>query len=216
MNQRGSIIPVIAFLFGAAVVVTIFGYMLWPKESEISSNTSIDMNKVAAAKNANGNVNSNANANTNSTTDPAAGWKTYTNATHGYNIKYPKDYVPSGTTEKYKFQKGQLSGDTTHSVTVQVLTQANLSRFPEEEQGWYTWAINGFSSADKTHANKRTKKLGDNTFTVTDFDPASGVGLLVDYYSINSGTVYILRDFRVGEHNVTTNETITSTFTFTK
>lgn len=92
MNQRGSIIPVIAFLFGAAVVVTIFGYMLWPKDEEIGLT-----NTPFVVKNVNGNANQSTNVNTNSNTNvnatPAtevlpAGVKRYTSEALGVTFTY--------------------------------------------------------------------------------------------------------------------------------
>ncbi|MEK7631900.1 MAG: hypothetical protein AAB445_03470 [Patescibacteria group bacterium] len=47
----------------------------------------------AANTNTSVNVNASTNANTNTAVDPTAGWKTYTNATQGYSVKYPSDWV---------------------------------------------------------------------------------------------------------------------------
>lgn len=107
-DQRGSAhLPIIlALFFGAAVVVTIFGYMLWPKDSDTDMSAVVDVNKVVAAKNDNGNANTNnnvnasvntngnanSNSNTNTTVDPLAGWKTYTNTAWGFSFKYPSEW----------------------------------------------------------------------------------------------------------------------------
>lgn len=103
-NQRGSIIPAIAVVFGAAVVTLIFGYMLWPKASDLPSALPVAVNRnVNGAVNANLNGNSNANANSNvnvnsnvnTTTDATEEWKTYTSTKYGITFKYPADWTVS-------------------------------------------------------------------------------------------------------------------------
>jgi len=111
MTQRGSIVPAIALIFGAAVVVTIFGYMLWPKDEEIVTTSSLNMNAIQAARNSNLNAatNSNTNAatNTNTVVDPTAGWKTYTNSALKYSYRYPGDFktneCTNGGVPEYSF-----------------------------------------------------------------------------------------------------------------
>ncbi|MBI5405167.1 MAG: hypothetical protein HY976_02975 [Candidatus Kerfeldbacteria bacterium] len=60
-NQRGSqhLLIILALFFGAAVVVTIFGYMMWPKDSDTNTNTVVNLNRTL-----NGNTNVPANTNT--------------------------------------------------------------------------------------------------------------------------------------------------------
>lgn len=108
-DQRGSAhLPIIlALLFGSAVVVTIFGYMLWPKDSDtdtsavvdvnktrVNSNVKADVNTNAAVSNGNLNVNSNANSNNNTNTAVEPGiddWKRYSNTALKYSFRYPTD-----------------------------------------------------------------------------------------------------------------------------
>ncbi len=100
MNQRGSIIPVIALFFGAAVVVLIFGYMLYPKDSDSPSNQPVPVRANSnSTANANSNVNTNMNASINENTNIAIAvtvtwdWKTYENSTLGYHFKYPATHT---------------------------------------------------------------------------------------------------------------------------
>ncbi len=124
-------------------------------------------------------------------------WKTYTNATYGYSIKYPDDYTPSGTAKFYTFQKGKLAGDPTHRITVYALTPANKSSAGEN---WYDWAIAGFPADNSTVArlseNKRQETYGGNTYTVVNYDAASGWNGAPLYYLIKGTTVYVISDWR--------------------
>lgn len=112
-DQHGSAhLPIIlALLFGAAVVVTIFGYMLWPKDEEISTDTVIDVNKIATAKS------NNENKNTSIASDPTAGWKTYTDSDGRFMFRYPE-----GMTTELRSARSEiailLNGSERYSLVV--------------------------------------------------------------------------------------------------
>lgn len=146
-NQRGSIIPVIAFLFGAAVVVTIFGYMLWPKDEEIASTSTVDTNKVVSPSN-NANTSETTNGNTNATNenvnvaaDATKDWKTYTNHTVGYSVKYPPQWevADSNTQQVYinspeKFAADSIAPDSPlyHVLIESVANDAEAAKLKDK------------------------------------------------------------------------------------
>lgn len=70
LRERGSQhLPIIlALFFGAAVVVTIFGYMLWPKDSDTNTNTVVNLNRTVN-NNTNVPINTNVAVNTNRSVD---------------------------------------------------------------------------------------------------------------------------------------------------
>lgn len=112
-DQRGNIVPVIAVIFGLAVVVTIFAYQFWPKDKDFAlgplilkkhttnSNANVNANTNAANTNVSTNINAatNANGNTNSSANATQGWKTYSNSALYYTYKYPADLKASECTD---------------------------------------------------------------------------------------------------------------------
>jgi hypothetical protein len=150
-----------------------------------------------------------------------ADWQTYTNSTYGYSIQYPPDYIPSGTSEKYQFQKGNLQGDPTNTVLIYSLTAGNNRTLEDNEfrgeTGWYDWAIAGFpnngSTAARLSTNKRQETYGLNTFTVINYDPGSSANGMPFYYLVKGKTVYLITDFRVGTWDDATIHTMLASLT---
>ncbi|MBI4426782.1 MAG: hypothetical protein HY567_04350 [Candidatus Kerfeldbacteria bacterium] len=122
-NQRGSIIPAIAFIFGAAVVVLIFGYMLWPKASDLPSTGPVIV-KNTNAVNGNAAVNTNADSTKNTLTPKTIpqGWLTFNSTTFddapiieakrpALALAYPSKYAASASIDTISLYA--TPGDTT-------------------------------------------------------------------------------------------------------
>jgi hypothetical protein len=100
-----TLIPVVAIIFAvlAAAAVVYFGFVQELGKNENANvnsvvvtnknvNAAVNTNSVANANvvvNTNVPVNTNQATNTNTVVDPTAGWKTYTNTSIGYTVKYP-------------------------------------------------------------------------------------------------------------------------------
>ncbi|MBI4092307.1 MAG: hypothetical protein HY420_00085 [Candidatus Kerfeldbacteria bacterium] len=174
----------VAFLFGAAVVVLIFGYMLWPKDEEITSTGPVIVKNTNAAvsgnangnlnlnqnsnTNANANNNTNANSNTNTATDLTAGWKTYTNTTFGYSIKYPSDWKANESTGTLKadnvgFQSPTTVGDSDWGIfvfdrqkkTIEQVIASIGSQFSDRKESRKTVTFNGITATEVTVTTKQ-------------------------------------------------------------
>lgn len=187
----------------------------------VNTNSSASTNQVAnnnASVNTNTTVNTNATSNSNSTTDPTAGWKTYTNTTYDYSIKYPSQYSPSGTDHRYQFMSG-TAGQPGPLVVVVSHTESNGDEIVAGGQTdfydnrVYDWGMAGFPTTpemNQSFSNKTTEKLGENTFTVFDYDQGGSL-TSKSYFLVKNKIVYRLTSWRPDA----VNKTIISTLTFT-
>lgn len=219
MIRKGltSLIPVIVTLLSVTAFLVVLNFAITPNK-QAPTNTSIGDTMLANSADANlndadlGNKNTNVVANTNaSANDEMKGWKTHTNSDYAYEIKYPETYVVSGSKQQVKLEKGQLGKSDVHSVQILVMTPWNLSSFNEEVNSWYTWAKGDYKT-QTTFSGQRTKKLGSATFTIFDFDQASGSSDNDAYFYVTGDVVYLLVDERLSDKKTATNETIISTF----
>ncbi len=170
--------------------------------------------------NANSSLNENSSTNANAS-DPTAGWRTYTNSTYGYSIKYSPDLTAGGTSSDTTFQRGDETGPI-RRVSILSLTQSNHTGLEQSEfsgnDGWYAWALAGFPSsgyrAAKYSTNVRSETYGDHTFTVTNYDPASSWGGAPMYYLVKNETVFLIID-QAGAVDQQVTKTMLATLTLT-
>lgn len=147
-------------------------------------------------------------------TDPIAGWKTYTNETYNYSIKYPNEYTPSGTAANYRFDKGEPNVSGFNNIIISVITKKDVN--VPENQDLYTWGKQGFptnATIAGTHQNPRKETLGMLTFLVTDGDLASSG--IPEYFLFHNDILYLLTSYS-GDSSQASNRQLISTFTFTK
>jgi cytoskeletal protein RodZ len=134
-HQRGIVWVPILIMVGVVFVTGIATYLLI--QASAGNKAENKNTNVADVNNTNGNINSAINtnqttnnnasintntaantntvSNTNAATGPTAGWKTYTNTSYGYSIRYPKDYSISealapGTIQIVPPDEGQKYG----------------------------------------------------------------------------------------------------------
>lgn len=149
-------------------------------------------------------------------TNPTVGWKTYTNSTYKYSIKYPPEYTkvetPNGDAS-VRFDKGEPG-----KAGYQWLFISTITAIPTdtgEPQEVYTWGKAGFPFSDKIvayHENPRKETLGTTSFVVTDGD--GGSSGYPEYFVFHNNLLYWIGTD--GAKTQTTNRAVISTFTFTK
>ena len=221
-NHKGIIWAPILIIVATIVVAGVSGYLLFkagnPKESEnqnvVVVNQANNNSNTNIVTNTNQVANINASVNTNTTADLTAGWKTYTNTTFGYQMKYPADYLAKDASKGSTISKGALNGSPYYRVDVVVyVTPITGGR---EGQDIYTWAKNGFprdANVEKEHANLRQVTLGGITYWASDGDLGSTP--IPDFMVFHDNKLFVLTDYRVVDKTVDTNLTIISSFKFT-
>lgn len=221
-NQQGIIWAPILIMLGVVVVTGVGAYLLI-QAGNTSQNNNANVAVVNqtnsnantnSATNTNQVVNNNASVNTNTATESTAGWKTYTNSTFGYQMKYPADYSAKDASKGSTLSKGTLNGSPYYRVDVVVYETPITSG--REGQDIYTWAKNGFpqdANVEKEHANLRQVTLGGITYWASDGDLGSTP--IPDFMVFHDNKLFVLTDYRTVDKTVDTNLTIISTFKFT-
>jgi hypothetical protein len=232
MQRSGStaLTPVlISFLSITAFLAVMWFAMMGDQPSSntnTGSNTNVATNTDVSSVNddrilvtnssVNTNTSTNANiaTNTNTTTDPTAGWETYTNAIYQYSIKYPDSYRVTPTPndpETILIESGEAGYAGYYFITIGVI-KANETN-PDDLDNLLAWAKKGFPKDDPItiyHANPRNITLGDLTFVMTDGDTASSA--TPEYLILHNDTL-----FRIGSYprlSQEVNQTIIATFAF--
>lgn len=216
-NRQGIIWAPVLIVIATVVVAGVAGYFLFKAgNTNESKNTNVVVNQVNnnASVNTNSTTNTNTVSNTNAATDSSAGWKTYTNTTYGYQMKYPSDYSAKDASKGSTISTGELNGSPYYRVDV-VVYETPISG-GREGQDIYTWAKNGFprdTNVEKEHANLRQVTLGSVTYWASDGDLGSTP--IPDFMVFHDNKLFVLTDYRSVDKDIDTNQTIISSFKFT-
>lgn len=214
-SQRGFA-HLVALVTITVITISMIGVMAWFRyvvNREVT-NGNTNINGFNTNTTLNINIVANTNNVTNTATDVTTGWGTYSNDTYGYSLRYPDTYASSGTNESHKLQMGNLAGDPTAIVTIDIYTDFIPGAAPGQDV--YSWARYGFQhdvQVEKYHENPREVTLGGTTFIKTDGDVASTQ--TPEYFLFQEGILYVLYDFRTGAVD-DTNEDIIGTFQLTQ
>lgn len=119
-------------LIAGVVVVLAFGYLcfnVWQNGIDSSVLTIAPLHRKAESRNTNSTANTNSavNSNTNVST---ANWKTYTNTTVGYSLKYPADWKATESNSGVSLTGTSATGTQFSTPTVTVKTKTEL--FPKD------------------------------------------------------------------------------------
>lgn len=156
-------------------------------------------------------------------TDSTTGWKTYTNTTYGYSVKYPATYTLSGSDEAKKIDITDYPNGIVQHFAIYEATGSNDATFSEpgidsSVIGWIKNARAGFPNTDLLF-NRRATTIGGKKFVTYDYD-LGGSGGSVQYYLVQGNKVLIIHDWPGGagnkEFNPLQDGRILPTFAFTK
>lgn len=91
---KAPLLPIAIMAFAVAAFLLLIDTSSYPESTTVPRIKS-NQNTNATAENSNANTNqsTNQNANTNTSSEPTANWKTYTNTTLGFSLKYPETWV---------------------------------------------------------------------------------------------------------------------------
>jgi len=208
------IIPNWLLLICAIVIVSALGYLVWfycVKSESITTPT-----PTATTTNTNANTNT---SNTNSTA--TADWKTYTNSTYGYSIKYPKDWTVSQVTT------ADATTDAVKNSNIQFKNQDNIKlRITSESKSRWNGATVDKYATDyitpkdySTITDKKSYKIGDTTgiqelVTITKSSPTDLASKGIWYFSENENYYYAFITTETTQSLTIKN--MLSTFQFTK
>lgn len=223
-REGNTTLPILAII--GAILALVGAWFLYQSTADSTkkmenSNTPINRNVAVntnTVTNLNTAVNTNVAKNTNPATAAMKDWATYTNNDFNYSVQYPSTYSELGEGESVRLLMTMI-GEDGSAGSVNIISSAGPSdglslSFTELDNLSFAWARGGFSATLPTGlSNKRTVRLGENTFTAVDVENADASQ--VNYYLVDGQTVYQIGDMRIAGGG-SDNTNIIGTFTLTK
>lgn len=151
MKNPKGFIPIVIVILISALALAAAGTALWYKSEKAQETKNVNQTVIL---NENSNNNSNIAVNTNTVaantntaaTDETAGWKTYTNSTVGYSVKYPADWTVKDINEP-----SFVSGQTARYISIsnaKATRSLHLGVRKSSESKIDIWARTGIGAGD--------------------------------------------------------------------